>query len=63
MTKRESLGRCALGIGSMFAIYWLYSLFFQARLALPGLLKSLLGLALLYGPGTWIFLQITKKHT
>lgn len=34
----------------MFAIYWLYSLFFQARLALPGLLKSLLGLALLYGP-------------
>ena len=59
--KRQELQRVAVGIATMFGIYWIYSLFIQDLLSLPGLLKSIIGMSILYGLGLFIFVAMIRQ--
>lgn len=61
MEKRKRLEKIGLGIGSMFGIYWIYSIFIQDKINIPSMLKTIIGLTTLYGIGLFIFMKIIKK--
>lgn len=61
MEKRKRLEKIGLGIGSMFGIYWIYSIFIQDKINIPSMLKTITGLTTLYGIGLFIFMKIIKK--
>ena len=61
MEKRKRLEKIGLGIGSMFGIYWIYSIFIQDKINIPSMLKTIIGLTTLYGIGLFIFMNIIKK--
>lgn len=61
MEKRKRLEKIGLGIGSMFGIYWIYSIFIQDKINIPSILKTIIGLTTLYGIGLFIFMKIIKK--
>lgn len=58
--KKKSLEKISFGIGLMFIIYWIYSLFIQENLRIPSMYKSILGLMILYGLGLVVLLRIIK---
>lgn len=58
--KKKSLEKISFGIGLMFIIYWIYSLFIQESLRIPTMYKSILGLMILYGLGLVVLLRIIK---
>lgn len=58
--KKKSLEKISFGIGLMFIIYWIYSLFIQEILRIPSMYKSILGLMILYGLGLVVLLRIIK---
>lgn len=62
MEKRKRLEKIGLGIGSMFGIYWIYSIFIQDKINIPSILKTIIGLTTLYGIGLFIFMKIIKKY-
>lgn len=61
MEKRKRLEKIGLGIGIMFGIYWIYSIFIQDKINIPSMLKTIIGLTTLYVIGLFIFMKIIKK--
>lgn len=59
--KKRDLEKVSLGIGIMFGIYWIYSVFIQNNLNIQPMLKTLIGLISLYGVGLFIFIKIISK--
>ncbi len=57
-SKRKDLTRVALGIASMFAIYWCYTYELPKPGGMPG---TIVGLAALYGVGLGVFAFVIHK--
>ncbi|MBQ6696255.1 MAG: CPBP family intramembrane metalloprotease [Lachnospiraceae bacterium] len=60
-SRKGSLERVAVGIASMFGIYWIYACFLQDYLQISDSAKKLIGLFSLYGVGLAVFMCILKK--
>ncbi|MBG9980399.1 CPBP family intramembrane glutamic endopeptidase [Facklamia lactis] len=58
--KSQELQKIAVGIATMYGVYWIYSLFIQSTLGLTGLLKSIIGMLILYGLGLFIFVTMIR---
>lgn len=58
--KAKDLERVALGIVVMFGLFWLYSLVIRPHLPFVELALDIIGIVLLYGVGTGLFVRITK---
>lgn len=58
--KAKDLERVALGIVVMFGLFWLYSLVIRPHLPFVELALGIIGIVLLYGVGTGLFVRITK---
>lgn len=58
--KAKDLGRVALGTVVMFGLFWLYSLVIRQHLPFVELALGIIGIVLLYGVGTGLFVRITK---
>lgn len=58
--KAKDLGRVALGTVVMFGLFWLYSLVIRQHLPFVELALGIIGIVLLYGVGTGLFVWITK---
>lgn len=61
MGKSKSLETCGFAIAAMFGIYWIYSVFIQEHLNIDSMLKTVIGLFILYGAGLFLFVRLTKK--
>lgn len=59
--KKRDLEKVSLGIGIMFGIYWIYSIFIQNNLNVQPMLKKMIGLISLYCVGLFVFVMIIKK--
>ena len=59
--KKRDLEKVSLGIGIMFGIYWIYSIFIQNNLNVQPMLKKMIGLIILYCVGLFVFVMIIKK--
>ena len=44
----------------MYGVYWIYSLFIQSTSGLTGILKSIIGMLILYGLGLFIFVTMIR---
>ncbi|HAN40829.1 MAG TPA: hypothetical protein DCQ12_02765, partial [Candidatus Cloacimonas sp.] len=58
--KAKDLERVALGTVVMFGLFWLYSLVIRQHLPFVELALGIIGIVLLYGVGTGLFVRITK---
>jgi membrane protease YdiL (CAAX protease family) len=58
--KAKDLERVALGVVVMFGLFWLYSLVIRQHLPFVELALGIIGIVLLYGVGTGLFVWITK---
>ena len=58
--KAKDLERVALGTVVMFGLFWLYSLVIRPHLPFVELALGIIGIVLLYGVGTGLFVRITK---
>lgn len=58
--KAKDLERVALGTVVMFGLFWLYSLVIRQHLPFVELASGIIGIVLLYGVGTGLFVWITK---
>lgn len=61
MEKKKILEKIGFGIGSMFGIYWIYSVFIQNQLNIQPMFKTIIGLISLYVIGLFIFMKIIGK--
>lgn len=59
--KKKDLEKVSLGIGIMFCIYWIYSVFIQNNLNIQPMFKTIIGLISLYGVGLFAFMKIISK--
>lgn len=59
--KKKDLEKVSLGIGIMFGIYWIYSVFIQNNLNIQPMFKTIIGLISLYGVGLFAFMEIISK--
>jgi len=59
--KKKDLEKVSLGIGIMFGIYWIYSVFIQNNLNIQPMFKTIIGLISLYGVGLFAFMKIISK--
>lgn len=59
--KKKDLYKVSLGIGIMFGIYWIYSVFIQNNLNIQSMFKTIIGLISLYGVGLFAFMKILSK--
>lgn len=59
--KKKDLEKVSLGIGIMFGIYWIYSVFIQNNLNIQPMFKTIIGLISLYGVGLFAFIKIISK--
>lgn len=59
--KKKDLEKVSLGIGIMFGIYWIYSVFIQNNLNIQPMFKTIIGLISLYGIGLFAFMKIISK--
>ena len=58
---KKDLEKVSLGIGIMFGIYWIYSVFIQNNLNIQPVFKTIIGLISLYGVGLFAFIKIISK--
>lgn len=59
--KKKDLEKISLGIGIMFGIYWIYSVFIQNNLNIQPMFKTIIGLISLYVVGLFAFMKIISK--
>lgn len=59
--KKKDLEKVSLGIGIMFGIYWIYSIFIQNNLNIQPMFKKIIGLISLYCVGLFAFMKIIRK--
>lgn len=59
--KKKDLEKVSLGIGIMFGIYWIYSVFIQNNLNIQPMFKTIIGLISLYVVGLFAFMKIISK--
>lgn len=59
--KTKDLEKVAFGIAVMFGLDWLYLMVVKQYLPFSGIVKGVVGLAVLYGAGLGLFFLITKN--